>query len=99
MLALPGVASCSVSVTTGRASITFRSSGGGGSAPSSLEAGTGAKGAGGSSSGARDIVRAVEGLGFGAKVPIGLRIYHEGAGLSPHRDVDVFHSFVALIDN
>eukprot|EP00903_Cladosiphon_okamuranus_P012938 g12081.t1 len=68
VLALPGVASCSVSVTTGRASITFQSGGGGGSGavPSSLESGIGAKGGG--CSGARDVVRTVEGLGYGAKI-------------------------------
>lgn len=76
MLALPGISSCSVSVTTGRASITFRSGGGGsggsGGVPSSLESGIGAKGGGGDggSSGARDVVRAVEGLGYGAKVRV-----------------------------
>lgn len=62
MLALPGVASCSVSVTTGRASITFKGDEGGGK-PSSMEAGTGKE-----ASGVRDVIRAVEGLGFGAKV-------------------------------
>ncbi|CAM9299244.1 unnamed protein product, partial [Ectocarpus fasciculatus] len=61
VLALPGVASCSVSVTTGRASITFKGDGSGGK-PSSMEAGTGKEG-----SGVRDVIRAVEGLGFGAK--------------------------------
>eukprot|EP00752_Nemacystus_decipiens_P009679 g8648.t1 len=67
LLALPGVASCSVSVATGRASITFKNdgSGSGGSVPSSLESGIRGKGG---SSGARDVVRAVEGLGYGAKV-------------------------------
>lgn len=62
MLALPGVASCSVSVTTGRASITFKGHGSGGK-PSSMEEGTGKE-----ASGVRDVIRAVEGLGFGAKV-------------------------------
>ncbi|CBN73914.1 heavy metal translocating P-type ATPase [Ectocarpus siliculosus] len=61
VLALPGVASCSVSVTTGRASITFKGDGSGGK-PSSMEEGTGKE-----ASGVRDVIRAVEGLGFGAK--------------------------------
>lgn len=75
MLALPGVASCSVSVTTGRASVYFLhgsgsvGSGGLANMSSSLEAGTGAKaGSSSCSSGARDVVRVVESLGFGAKV-------------------------------
>lgn len=66
MLALPGVVSCSVSVTTGRASVTFLNGSGGSKMPSSVEAGIGADAGGGS--GARDVIRVVEGLGFGAKV-------------------------------
>ncbi|CAM9921278.1 unnamed protein product, partial [Ectocarpus sp. 13 AM-2016] len=61
VLGLPGVASCSVSVTTGRASVTFKGDGSGGK-PSSMEEGTEKE-----ASGVRDVIRAVEGLGFGAK--------------------------------
>ncbi|MCP6297232.1 heavy-metal-associated domain-containing protein, partial [Klebsiella pneumoniae] len=64
VLALPGVTSCSVSVTTGRASVIFEGGGNGSSAPSAIEQGIGKQG----SSGARDVIRVVEGLGFGAKV-------------------------------
>lgn len=56
-----------MSVTTGRASVTFQGGGDGSSSSmtsSAMEQGTAKKGA----SGARDVVRVIEGLGFGAKV-------------------------------
>lgn len=61
VLALPGVLGCSVSVTTGRARINLA-----GPAPcKSVEAEAVSRRA---STGARDVIRAVEALGYGARV-------------------------------
>lgn len=79
ILALPGVSECSVSVTTGRARVTLSpnavqaataaaaaSNNNKRPASSSLETGKGDGNA--NATGARDVVRAVEALGFGAAV-------------------------------
>lgn len=72
MLALPGVLTCSVSVTTGRATVTLSPSITAGAGPSSLEEGGGGEVRGNAGgvvvAGTRDVIRAVESLGFGAKV-------------------------------
>ncbi|CAM9501238.1 unnamed protein product [Laminaria digitata] len=73
VLALPGVLTCSVSVTTGRATVSLSPFTLPDARPSSLEkrgggGGVAANAGGVVVAGTRDVIRAVESLGFGAKV-------------------------------